>query len=129
MAQTPWRRQEQARVDKEAVVSPEFFDLAEAQRLLEDAAALLAEAESGNRPDPETRTRRLLAEEELAGDAEAEERVSLAIASKEAFYSEVAALWLLMKEAFDRRDMALIRGAHAGLRTLALRELEGGEAD
>jgi len=129
MAQAPWRRQEQARISKEAVVSPEFFDLAEASRLLEDAAALLAEAETGNDVDPETLTRRLLAEEELAGDAEAEERVSLAIANKETFYGEASALWLAMKEGFDRQDMALIRGAHAGLRTLALQQLGPGEAD
>ncbi len=110
-------------------MSPEFFDLAEAQRLLEDAAALLAEAEAGNDVDPETLARRLRAEEELAGDAEAEERVSLAIASKETFYGEASGLWLAMKEGFDRQDMALIRGAHAGLRTLALQQLGPGEAD
>ena len=129
MAETPRPREAKARISKEAVVSPEYFDLAEASRLLEDAAALLAEAESGNDVGPETLTRRLLAEEELAGDAEAEERVSLAIASKETFYGEASALWLAMKEGFDRQDMALIRGAHAGLRTLALQQLGPGEAD
>ncbi len=107
-------------------MTPEFYDLSEASRLVCDVSALLAEAESGDGSDPDTLTRRLLAEEEIAGDAEAEESLGLAIASKETFYREVAALWGMMKEGFDRRDMALIRGAHVGLRTLALQQLGGG---
>jgi hypothetical protein len=107
-------------------MTPEPYDVAEAQRLVEDVSALLAEAEAGNSADPETATR---LREQIAGDPEAEERLGRAVASKEGFYREASALWHLMAAGVTGRDMAKVRGAHVGLRTLALAELEGGEAD
>jgi len=109
---------------------PERFDMLVASRLVEDVTSLLDELEVGDGADPETLTRRLLAEEVLkTRSAEDEERLAQAIDAKETFYREVAALWGTMKTAFDQRNMALIRGSHSGLRALALNELEGGDAD
>src|SRR5215213_1586139 len=100
---------------------PERFDMLVASRLVEDVTALLDELAVGDGADPETLTRRLLAEEVLkTRSAEDEERLAQAIDAKETFYREVAALWGTMKVGFDRRDMALIRGAAEGLRTLVL---------
>ncbi len=105
---------------------PEFFDLAEVMRLHADANALVAETEANFGDDPEIVTRRVLAEEEVAGDSEAEDGLRQAIADKERFYTEIAALWKMMGEGSDRGDMALVRGVHAGIRALAMKELERG---
>jgi hypothetical protein len=107
---------------------PEFFDLEEAMRLHADANALVAETEAGFAGDPEIVTRRMLAEEQTAGDADAEDVLRRAIAGKEEFYREIAALWKMMGQGADRGDMGLVRGAHAGIRALAMNELskEGG---
>ncbi len=105
---------------------PEFFDVDEALRLHEDASALIEEASTGNVDDPEMLTRRMLAEEEIAGDETAEEWLARAVEARKEFYIAVAELFAMMKKGGDYRDMARIRGGHAGIRTLTLRELGRG---
>jgi hypothetical protein len=108
---------------------PEFYDAGEALRLHEDASALIAEVSAGSVDDPETLTRMLVAEEEVAGDETAEERLARAVEARREFYVAVAELFAMMKKGADNLDMARIRGGHAGIRVLTLKELERGVVD
>lgn len=107
---------------------PEYFDLKEAGRLLEDASALAAEMRSGDPrpaaavPDPRAPPRRCpgwLCPEALELFWEAQdkaERVADVFRSISAHFAQIAS-------ALEEQDMARIRNARAGIRSLVMEEL------
>ncbi len=98
---------------------PEWYDHREAERLHDDAAAIVAEADGVG----DALLHRLLFEAELAGADAARDALVRAIEQKKIYYLDVAALWAFLAEGVRSCDMAKIRGAYAGLRTATMKEL------
>lgn len=87
-----------------------------------DADALVRESRAD---DHDVFLQRVLLEAEISGDREAEGQVRAAISRRAAYYRQVGDLWAWMAEGTEVRDMARVRGAHAGIRTAAFQELGG----
>lgn len=102
----------------------ERFDAAEAERLHDDASALVAEAGHGQTED--NPTRRVIAEEEIRSDPQVEGRFRRTVLRKSAFYRDVGYAWAGFAEGVSQQDMAKVRAAHARVRELALEELSQG---
>lgn len=98
---------------------PDWYDRQEAQRLHDDASALVEEAWC----EGDHLVHRLLFEAELAGADVARDALVRAIEQKKIYYLDVSALWAFMAQGVRSCDMAKIRGAYAGLRTATMKEL------
>jgi hypothetical protein len=96
-------------------MSPEYYDLREAQRLADNAGALVGEANCDD-----ALLERMLLE---AGAGAAREALREDLLRKGRYYREISGLWILMADGIDRKDMAKIRGAAAGLRSVTLKHL------
>ncbi len=98
---------------------PEWYDHREAERLHDDAAAIVAEADGVG----DALLHRLLFEAELAGADAARDALAASVEARKIYYLDVAALWSFLAEGIRESDMAKIRGAYAGLRTATMKEL------
>ncbi len=97
---------------------PEIYDQREAQKLADDASAIVGEAayEDGL-------LTRLLFEAELAGARAARDALAQAIEERQNYHKTISGLWAFLAEGAREADMAKVRGAYSGLRTASMNEM------
>jgi hypothetical protein len=95
---------------------PEYYDLREAQRLADNAGALIGEATCDD-----AHLERMLLE---AGADAAREALREDLLSKGRYYREISGLWIMMADGIEEMNMTKVRGAAAGLRSVTLQHLK-----